>query len=547
MENQTTPLKIDLPKPAKGLNSFPAPEAPAKCLERPQALKTWSGGLLDIVEKGRAELFDSHDFKTGPLSKADLNRITEKMRVCGSIVELRAGLDRDTGEMTPPALHGANFCGQHTICPFCASRVQDRRKARFTEAIRGASRAYSYIYLVTATIPPVETWREDLNILLDSWRGFRKMGQKRKGRKHDRDRGEWGKIKAGLSKVEIKRGAGSGLPHCHIHGLFFTDKPFDFRVWSPEEKAKPREARASLLNNNGSKLSEEWSRATNGRATGLNVKRITGRACRRYKGENEKDYNQRAESWTFADSVLDQSKEVLKYATKFDTAPEAGTEAERLFAKDFAGIRSATYARRLFSTYGQFREVGGDDFHGSEYPISSRPVLYSVRWNTNQYSPLREISRSLFPNMEPSLSGQYRRVILGRVAGANRQVRTAINKAKKEFFEFGNLGPALILEKKWLDDGSFLEHEKLLELPGALALDPQNIELWEGWIDTAMEAGRARYNEARTTLDLESNERIIGTLAERQAQDNLERLILFQSETFKQDGIDLFIETLSSS
>ena len=65
-------------------------------------------------------------------------------------------------------------------------------------------------YLVTATIPPVPTWREDLNTLVGSWQAFRKMGQRRKGRVSTRSRGEFGKVLAGISKIEIKPGRGIG-------------------------------------------------------------------------------------------------------------------------------------------------------------------------------------------------------------------------------------------------------------------------------------------------------------------------------------------------
>jgi len=524
---------------------FKAPEAPTAALERPQALKKWSGDIVEILNKERANLFKNWDFRSEQLTKIDFCRILKKITGCGSVLELRAAVDYGTGEISAPALHAANFCGQHTICPFCAGRVQDRRKARFREAIQGAARTFKRAYLVTATIPPVPNWRADLDQLLGAWKSFRKMGQKRRRKGSARSNGEWGKIRAGLAKVEIKRGDGSGLPHCHIHALFFTDEYFDFRVWSKDEKAKERGARVSLHENNGSKIVKEWQAATDGQATGLDVKLIKWKPAKRFNGEGAKEYADRAENWSYSDSVFEQSREVLKYATKFETAPAVG--AEKLFAEDFIDIKCATYGRRLFHTYGTFRKVGGNDFEGSQCPISSHPIIYETRWRTDRYSPLMERSKPIFPNSDPGPGLSARLKVLNRIQGATRRIRRSIFEAKKTYLETGFLSPAVFDEREFLPGGGFTDRAIILEMPAAVLAAPGCIETWEDWTDAATLAGRARYNQAREDLDLESHFRIIGTAFERREQSDFVNRIYWNSQSYEDETIRAFLEILAPS
>lgn len=521
------------------------PEAPTEALSRPQALKSWSSDLVKIVRSQEAALFEDHDFRTAPITKLDFTRILKKMTGCGSVVELRSKVNRDTGEMSAPAIHAANFCGQHTICPYCAGRVQDRRKARFREPIMAAARAYKHAYLVTATIPPVPTWREDLNMLLDSWKAFRKMGQKRRARKSDRSAGEWGKVKAGISKVELKRGEGSGLPHCHVHALFFTDDLLDFRVWSPEEKAKAAGDRQSLREGNASKIAAEWQQATGGLAKGINVKKIKWRPPKRHKGESQKKWEQRDQDWSLSDSILEQAREVLKYATKFDSAPATGAEA--LFAKDFCSIKAATYGRRLFQTYGAFRGVGGDDLIGGTCSLQENPIIYEARWRTDRYGALAERSRPVFANCDPGPGLSARLKVLNRIQGATRRTRSAINAAKQDYFGAGHLRPAIVNRREFLAEGGFVDLSMALELPGYVLAAPGDVSTWERWIDEATEAGRSAYNAARAELDDAAHVRIVGTVAERQAEEAIARRAFRYDPTYDELVNKAFREILAPS
>jgi hypothetical protein len=527
------------------------PPAPVAALERPQGLKRWSSDLVGILAREAGSVFDGWDFRPGDLTRADFTRILKKITGCGSVVELRSKLDRGTGEMTPPAVHAANFCGQHTVCPYCAGRVQDRRKARFRDAIMGAARKYRHAYLVTATIPPVPTWREDLNLLLESWKTFRKMGQVRRRRRKDgtvkvtRSGGEWAKVAAGLAKVEIKRGENSGLPHCHIHALFFTDEFLDYRVWAPAEKEKDRAERASLHAGNASKISLEWTAATDGRATGINVRKITWRPAKRAREETLKHYRERAENWSYADSVVEQAREVLKYATKFDSAPATGAEA--LFAKDFIGIKAATYGRRLFHTYGDFRSIGGGDFVGGACALKENPVIYETRWNSDRYTALRERSRPVFGNMEPGPALTARLQVLNRIQGATRRTRRAINERKREYFAGGALAPAVVMGREYLEAGGFRDVPVVMEVPGYVLAEPANPDAWEKWVDAATEQGRGAYATAREWLDVESHFRITETPDERAAVEDLARRALWNSEDYQAQTVRMFLRTLEAT
>ncbi len=539
------------------------PAAPVAALERPSGLKKWASELVGIVKKQESTLFDGWDFGPGALTRHDFGRILKKISGCGSVVELRSAMDRGTGEIGSPVVHAANYCGQHTICPYCAGRVQDRRGARFRESIQAMAKQYPYAYLVTATIPPVPTWREDLDRLIGGWQAFRRKGQIRRRKRKDgtiaetRSGGEWGKVKAGLAKIELKRGSDSGLPHCHYHALVFTETPFDYRVWDPSEKAKPKRDRVPLyrlpvrlaqfkkknLRLAGperyirrclpgwvpaSKISSEWFAASGGanfRLDPLRYREVDRKAGRSYE-----------------ESIFDQSREVLKYATKFDSHPKMG--AEKLFASDFVGIRDATYNRRLFVTYGDFRKVGGNDFEGGGPHISESPVIFESRWRGVEYSPLMHRSKPVFMNSDKTPAVTARLVILNRAQGQIRRMRSAIVKSKKHFRETGELRPAFFLRREFLEGGAFTDTPMALEIPVHVAAAPHDPETWERWLDVEMEKGRTYYAGVRESLALESIAAMDGTLEEKAAARESLRKSWLRSEAYAVQVTRLFVRTL---
>lgn len=523
---KTTPL----PDPSE------SPSGAVASLERPTNLKKWAADLVRIVDGQGAAIFDGYDFGPGALTRNDFGRILKKISGCGSVVELRAALDRGTGEMGAPVVHAANYCGQHTICPYCAGRVQDRRGARFREPIQAMARAYKFAYMVTATIPPCETWREDLDRLISGWQAFRRMGQKRKGRKGKRSAGEWGKVRAGLAKIELKRGSGSGLPHCHYHALIFTSEPLNYRVWDPKEKHLPPEQRTPLFRlptgQPASKLSAEWFRATGG-ATNFRVDPLRMRPADKKAGRS------------YEESIFEQSREVLKYATKFDSHPEAG--AEKLFARDFVGIRDATYSRRLFVSYGDFRKVGGNDFEGGGPHISEGPAIFEARWRGVQYSELIPRTRPIFPNSDITPAVTARLQILNRAMGQARRMRSAVLAAKRHYRETGELRPAFFVRREYLEDGAFKDWPMALEVPADVAAAPADMATWERWTDQVTETGRRYYESVREGLVVQSLENMDGDRATRAAIDQAARLAWLRSEECAAETIRLFRETLERS
>jgi hypothetical protein len=518
---------------------------PVAALERPQSLKKWASGLASIVERNSAEIFQDFEYRENNLTHADLLRTLSKIRNCASTIELRSKIDRSTGEIEAPCIHAANYCGQTNLCPQCASRVSDRRRARFRAPIIAATTAYKYAYMVTATIEATATWRDSIRNLMAGWRGFRLRGQKRKNRKLARDPGEFGKVLAGVSKIEIKRGKNSGMPHCHIHALFFTNEPLDFRVWSEAEKQKPREDRVSLRPGRLSKITEEWQCAVGGNGTGIDIQPLSWRAPKRKDLETKESYSDRCNNWSLSDSIFEQSREVLKYATKFETAPQA--QEEKIFARDLIGIKSATYGRRCFQTFGAFRGISGSDFVGDENPRTENPLLYASRWDSDRYSPLREIKSPLFPEMEP---GPYRSAnlqTLNRIQGATRRMRTAIANAKADFLRCGFLSPAIFGVRSYIDGGGYTEKIAPLEPPMALVNDPHNLTAWEDWTDALTQDGRARYSEMRDYLRGESHVRLTGAPEELVAQAAFERSVYLRSAQYELDVIAGFLEILAPS
>lgn len=516
----------------------PLPDAPDPVLERPSKLKRWSHDLTKIIKTESAHLWDTWRFGPGSLTKADLTRTLKKITGCGSVVELRAAIDRNTGVMGPMAVHAANFCGQHTVCPNCAGRVQDRRGARFKAPIMAAAEKYEFAYMLTATMPPSETWREDLNQLTTAWKAFRKLGQKRgKGR----DPGEFGKVRAGLAKIELKRGESSGLPHCHYHALVFTEERLNFQVWSKEEKRKPTDERIPLYaipdesNPRGwvpaSKLTYEWSRVTGFKARSFDVSPIE------YREEDKRA------GLSYEESVFRQSKEVLKYATKFDTNPTVGSEA--LFAADFVAIKDATYNRRLFHTYGDFFGVPGSDFVGGGPHLRDNPLIFESRWRENRYSDLVLRTKPVFMGTDKSLRNQERITKLNRVQGGVRRIRTGIIAAKNYYRETGKLRHAEVTTRIYLMEGGFSEKISILEIPSYVLGDPSNLDNWARWIDEAMSAGRIAYAALRESLDLASNERILGTKEERREANEAMRRAMFTAPDYDQSVVRCFMEILN--
>jgi hypothetical protein len=350
-----------------------------------------------------------------PLTRAEIAARLLKIQSCGNVVELRAAAGQ------PIHLHNYQKCGQVAVCPVCAARAQAMRSKRYAGPIESLAAACGRdgrnrierrskwpgrahddfaglnAYLVTATIRPAESLRDGLKTLMDGWNRFRRMGQRR-GKK--RSAGEFGKVVAALAKIEIKRGAGSGLWHPHIHALVFTQQPLDYRTFQGPQLYLDDEKGTDIITGEVpqillSKISFEWLEATKGE--GYNIR------CDNMRKFWEQHH--RPKGIDFIESVRKQSQEVLKYATKWNADQKSGTAD--FDGGDFVEVVRTTYCRRLFATYGQFRNLPGNDFVGNEVGDTltkfdlEPPTIYESRYISGNYSTPRQVPGALFPDSDP--------------------------------------------------------------------------------------------------------------------------------------------------
>lgn len=420
--------------------------------------KQWQRAIAERLNFNEINAFRGYSVAVDPLSRLEIAAKLKKIKSCGNLVELRAV----PGDV--PTVHNFQKCGQIAVCPVCAARSQAMRKKRFEPHIKAVaalcgpgvagtidrrparparpvpldcapfpltasapwpgtigreSFAGLNAYLVTATIRPRETLRDGLEHLTAAWKSFRLMGQRRQGEK--RSRGEFGKVVGGIAKIEIKRGAGSGKWHPHIHALIFTRAELDFRFYDKgvlihaphfDERVETIDKATGEItagkNILMSKISGEWLKATGGDSYNIDVK-----SMRKFWESPYTDkrgvYHASAKSRgvSFSDSVRDQASEVLKYATKWNADPEKGSA--EFDAADFVEVVRTTYCRRLFATYGYFRRIPGSDFVGNEngddlfwnVPGKPRPEIYAARWTLKGFTDLEKQSVPVFQDSDP--------------------------------------------------------------------------------------------------------------------------------------------------
>lgn len=376
--------------------------------------------------------FDNRNFVSdNGLTKSDIEERIDRLRSCSTIVELKSGFVENTDgtleqKMTVSA---ANYCRQHVLCPLCADRLQAKRRAKYELPLREQADLVSlnhsrYCYFVTKTIADGENLSERLEHLKKSMISFRKKGQKRNNGEK-RSFGESSKIRAAIATIEIKRGSGSGLWHVHSHELVFTDSPLDYHVYDKDSLQKlrkkygkniPEEILSEISNDTVliggkkialSKMSREWMEST-GDSVGIDVRPIrhvpknaTGKKKRMFK------------KMSFSDSILYQSKEVLKYPIK----PDAFNSSDAIAMID------GTYNKRLVSTYGEFRKIGGDDYNDDPDPSDETWV---VTWDSEscKYSnPIPARLRDIIDDEEEKSVISTTRSDCGRITGQYRRQR----------------------------------------------------------------------------------------------------------------------------
>lgn len=109
-------------------------------------------------------------------------------------------------------LHAASFCRRHLLCPLCAIRRGAKALQAYLpryEAVR-VSRPDLQPFLVTLTVKDGDDLRERFRHLMTSQRELWKRKQRGRGCALDQ-------VEGAVWSYEVKRGAGSGLWHPHLH------------------------------------------------------------------------------------------------------------------------------------------------------------------------------------------------------------------------------------------------------------------------------------------------------------------------------------------
>lgn len=315
-------------------------------LQKQNKLKRFGSFVIDQISSVISKEIEKTDclFNSDIYTKRDMYEKIDAIVDCASIIELRK---YDNGRID---IHNANYCHNPVVCPVCADRVSKRRKAIFSDPIKRAVRkfavnpacgdwkqeypqGYTGVYMATATIKDGPNLKERIDILQDSLKRMRKYGQKRKG---ERSQGEWSKVQAGISNVEMKIGSGSGLWHVHSHFLLFTDSPINIRSKESEYFIRKENGEKIPL----SKFNYEWYTATKGEGINFDVRPI-----------DFKSNVNGIECKTFEESVEAQAAEIIKYSAQLSAKKGTGI----LSAAQYTELIQRRGNRRLFNALGLLR------------------------------------------------------------------------------------------------------------------------------------------------------------------------------------------------
>jgi len=387
---------------------------PRKIFDKLSKLRSVSQAVINKISATlELVLIENDIIVADKYTRKDIREKIHEIKNCSTLVELR---EYENGEMR---LHNANYCKNPIVCPICASRVSNKRRALYLPAIEKAVARYAIpeevrkeknypddytgVYLCTATIRPGNDLTERINFLLESIKRMRKMGQKRE---KGRSAGEWSKIKAALENTELKIGVGSNEWHVHAHFLVFTDSPLDIEWWDRpypieiDDNKNVGEKKTVTL----SKFGYEWYLATQGQAFISNVKPIT------YK---EEFGGVKCES--FSQSIMMQSAEVFKYNTKLT---EEGN-LQGLNDEQYIELIQRRGGRRLFNAIGEFRcdsrnprslmTITEKEIRKQEYIDKYDKFTYKIysseyRKDLYGYSNLQHEDEAIFKNSDDMMS-----------------------------------------------------------------------------------------------------------------------------------------------
>ena len=254
---------------------------------------------------------------------------------CGSYLWLRHYLESDQIKITR-----ANFCAKYLQCPFCAILRARRGVSAAMERYKWVQRQEGPLrpFMVTLTVRNGDSLEERYNHLTKAW--SRLQARRRESHKGKRTHSSIHEVVGGIGSIEIKRGAGSGAWHPHMHLVVLC--------------------RSSELVQ--ADLASEWERIT--------------------KDSNQVDVTPlRGET---DEELVKSLCEVFKYALKFSSMK---FEDVLLAGRTLKG-------RRMMMTFGDFRGVpeearvqaeGVEDLEGQKY------MEYMYEWlrEASEYSVLK--------------------------------------------------------------------------------------------------------------------------------------------------------------
>lgn len=391
--------------------------------EKISNLKRWNTQVMGDVRKSYYYRQIRDDLLVRGQVKSDILEKVEKVRTCCSMIELKEkALSDPSGDIDQVIqLAGANFCRQHLVCPICSARVQNKRRAGYVDSLQQLARKYPHCYMVTFTIKDDYDLGRNLQALQDALLNFRKMGQKRGG---NRSGGEFSKVRGGIISREIKRGEKSELWHTHAHGLLFTDRKFDYRVYDPEKKkaiikdaggyATKQQLAAAAISTveiEGepvpvSKFTGEWFLATGGTSCNVSIQEVPGTP----------------------EKIAAAAQEIIKYGSKLNkNSPQ-----------DVIEILEHAYNRRSISTYGEIRKV--DEYEPEQ--VDPAGIYFNATWNGREYDSIKDQDS---PRLSAPLNDKKKRYLgmQARITGFYRQARKSIcNEAAETMKKVSSINEA---------------------------------------------------------------------------------------------------------
>lgn len=168
------------------------------------------GRRLAAYANHRHRAFAMADYIAGHSRTTQGRKLAHTVRSCGSFLEWRHYY-----RLGKSALRRAVTCKKHTLCPMCASLRGLRFAAAYRDRVELALRENPSlrVAMLTVTVKDGEDLRERFEHLSHSWKVLRQRWHRGNAAT------VWDRIEGAVWSFEVKRGAGSGLWHPHIHCL----------------------------------------------------------------------------------------------------------------------------------------------------------------------------------------------------------------------------------------------------------------------------------------------------------------------------------------